>query len=280
MFGRIRQGLGLTKKSWGVIRSHPGLIKVPITGGVIGLVAFVVLAGPGLVLLDSEDTWAVVGGVALLLIGCLLAGWVVLFFNVVLVVGSDQALRGEEPDIGAAKRVARSRLAAIIKWGLVSFAVGFALGALSETKGAVGRAAASVGAAMWSLVTFLVLPVVAFEEVGPLAAMKRSTTLFRQRWGQQVTGNVVIGGVAGMIVFVGILVGLGGVYMIISGGTTAIVAGVALVVVGVIVTLGGAVFGGATRNVFGVALYRYVAEDRALGPFTEADLAGAARQPA
>jgi hypothetical protein len=39
-------------------------------------------------------------------------------------------------------------------------------------------------------------------------------------------------------------------------------------------------FGGATRNVFGVALYRYVANDRALGPFTAVDLEGTARQAA
>jgi hypothetical protein len=210
----------------------------------------------------------------------LVAGWIVLFFNVVLVAAADQAFRGEEPDIAAAKRVARSRLGAIIGWGLVSFAVGFVLGALSESKGAAGRLAASWGAAMWSLVTFLVVPVLTFEGAGPFAAMKRSTELFRQRWGQQVTGNVIIGGVAGVIVLVGFLVGAGGAYLVILGGTTAIVAGVSLVSVGVIVTLGGAVFGGATRNVFGVALYRYVAEDRAVGPFTEADLAGAARQAA
>lgn len=91
---------------------------------------------------------------------------------------------------------------------------------------------------------------------------------------------MVIGGVAGLIVFVGVMVGFGGVYLVIAGGTTATVAGVVLVTVGVIVTLGGAVFGGATRNVFGVALYRYMAQDRVLGPFTEADLAGAARQAA
>jgi len=45
----------------------------------------------------------------------------------------------------------------------------------------------------------------------------------------------------------------------------------------VIAGVGGAVFGGATRGVFGVALYRCVAEDRTLGPFTTADLDAAAR---
>jgi hypothetical protein len=45
----------------------------------------------------------------------------------------------------------------------------------------------------------------------------------------------------------------------------------------VVVAVGGAVFGGATRGVFGVALYRYVAEDRAVGPFTPEDLESAAK---
>ena len=76
----------------------------------------------------------------------------------------------------------------------------------------------------------------------------------------------------------GLVVGVVGVCLLIAGNTVAIAAGVPLILVGVIVTIGGAVFGGATRSVFGVALYRYVAEDRALGPFTETDLAGAARQ--
>jgi hypothetical protein len=280
VFERIRHGVRLTKMAWGVLRSHSGLIKLPISGGVVGLVAFVVFGVPGVVLLDSDDTWVIVGGVALLLTGTFLAGLAVLFFNVALVAAADQALREDEPDLAAAKRVARSRFGAIVAWGLVSFLVGFVLGALSETKGAGGRIAASFGAAMWSLVTFLVLPVLTFEGVGPFAAMKRSTALFRQRWGQQVTGNVVIGGVAGLIVFAGIVVGLGGVSLIIAGGTAAITAGVALVLLGAIVALGGALFGGATRIVFGVALYRYVAEDRPLGPFTASDLEGAARQAA
>jgi hypothetical protein len=39
------------------------------------------------------------------------------------------------------------------------------------------------------------------------------------------------------------------------------------------------VVSGAVRGVFGVALYRYVAEDAAVvGPFTAADLEGAVKQ--
>jgi hypothetical protein len=50
-----------------------------------------------------------------------------------------------------------------------------------------------------------------------------------------------------------------------------------LLFVGLVVAVGGAVFGGATRGVFGVALYRWVAEERAVGPFTSQDLDGAVK---
>jgi hypothetical protein len=213
----------------------------------------------------------------LLAVGVYLASFAVIFFNVALAAGADQALGGEEPDLSAARRVARSRIGSIAGWALVSVVVSVVLGAVRDRAGVVGAIGASIGAAIWSLVTFLVLPVLAFEGVGPVAAMRRSAGLFRQRWGQQVTGNLVIGGVSGLIVVAGVVLGVGGVCLLAAGGTGAEVVGALLVLVGVVVGIGGAVFGGATRGVFGVALYRYVAEDRALGPFTASDLDGVAR---
>ena len=159
----------------------------------------------------------------------------------------------------------------------MSAAVSVVLDLLSDKGGGAGRGGASIGGAIWSLVTFLVVPVLAFERIGPFAAMKRSAELFRRRWGPQVTGNVVIGGVSGLIVLVGFVIGLVGVVVLAGGGPGAAVGGGLLVLVGVIIAIGGAVFGGATRGVFGVALYRYVDQDQALGPFTTADLDAAAR---
>jgi hypothetical protein len=129
---------------------------------------------------------------------------------------------------------------------------------------------------MWSLVTFLVVPVLAFEGIGPITAVKRSAHLFRERWGPQVTANVVIGGVSGLAVFLGI-VAVGGGALIVAGGTGGAVAGAVLLFAGVLLAIAGGVVGGATRGVFGVALYRWVADDQAVGPFTASDLDSAAR---
>ncbi len=276
MFERMRRGWQLTKKAWGVVRSHPGLVKLRLTGGALALVAVIVLGLPGIGLLSLDNGGAKVLGVVLIAIAAYLASFAVIYFNVALAAGADEALRGLEPDITAAKALARRRIGVIAKWAGVSAAVSILMSVLRDRGGFAGNLVAGIGGAIWSLVTFLVVPVLAFENIGPIDAMKKSAHMFRQRWGQQVTGNVVIGGIAGLVVFVGILFGVVGVVVIAAGGA-AIALGAVLLVIGLVAAIGGAVFGGATRGVFGVALYRYMSENQAVGPFTLPDLEGAAR---
>jgi hypothetical protein len=278
MFNRIRRGWELTKKAWGVIRSHPGLARLPVYGGILAVIFGAIFAVPGAVLLsrDEATTAAQVGGAVLIAIGAYLASFSIIYYNVALAAAADQALNGREPDIKAARAVARSRVGVIAAWALVSAVVSLVLSVVRDRAGAAGGVVASLGGAIWSLVTFLVVPVLAFEGIGPFSAIKRSATLFRQRWGQQVTGNLVIGGLAGLVVLVGGLIVVGGVALLAAGNAGAEVAGGVLIVVGLVVAVGAAVFAGATRGVFGVALYRYVADDRAVGPFSVQDLESAA----
>ena len=277
MFERMRRGWELTKKSWGVIRSHPKLTKLPLQGGVLALLAVLVFCGPGAALLSLDDTAATVAGVVLIAIGFYLASFAVVYFNVVLAAAADQVLHGAEPDLETARAVARSRIGVIATWALVSAAVSLFFSLLRDRGGVAGQVGAAIGGAAWSLVTFLVVPVLAFEGIGPIDAIKRSSHLFRQRWGQQVTGNVVIGGIAGVVVLIGAVVAALGVALVASGSGTGAAAGVVVFLVGLVLAVAGLVFSGAVRGVFGVALYRWVSDDQAVGPFTAEDLDSAAR---
>lgn len=273
----MRRGWELTKKAWGVIRANPGLSRLPFTGGAIALVAVIVFCGPAAALLAADNSGATIGGVVLMAIGAYLATFAIVYYNVALAAAADVALRGDTPDIAAAHAVARSRIGVIAKWALVSAVISAVLSFVRDRGGVFGAIGASLGAAIWSLVTFLVVPVLALEGIGPIDAIKRSAHLFRERWGQQITGNVVIGGVASLVVILGAGVAVLGVVLLLGGEAAGEVAGALLLLVGLVVAVGGAVFGGATRGVFGVALYRWVADDRAIGPFTSEDLEGAVR---
>ena len=275
MFTRMKQGWELTKKAWSVVREHPGLAKLPLIGGVLAVVAALVFVVPGLLLAASDlDSTRLVGYV-LIAIGSYLASFVVIYYNVILAGAANDALEGREPDVAAARQTARNRIPTIAGWALISALVSVMFSIIRERGGILGQLAATFGAAIWGLVTFLVVPVLALEGVGPVDAIKRSGSLVRQRWGQQVTGNLVIGGIATVFSFIGVGAMVGGVYLIATGSAWAVLGG-ALVLLGLVVAVGASIFAGATRGVFGVALYHFVAEDRAVGPFTTYELASAA----
>jgi hypothetical protein len=48
-----RSGWVLTKKVWTVVRSRPSLVRLPLTGGALAVVVFVVVGIPGALLADG-----------------------------------------------------------------------------------------------------------------------------------------------------------------------------------------------------------------------------------
>jgi hypothetical protein len=275
----MKQGWQLTKKAWGVVRSNPGLTKLPIFGGIYAFFAFLIFGGPGAVLVadDNASTGALVGGGILLAIGIYLASFATIYFGVALAATADAVFRGESADTSAGLAVARSRMGAIASWTVVVTIVSLIVNVIRDRAGFAGQLVAGLGLAIWQLVTFLVIPVLAFEGLGPIAAIKRSAGMFKSKWGEQVTGGVAIGAITGLGILFGIVIAAGGVFVLISGSAAAAVAGAGLLLLGVIIFIGAAVIGAAVRGVFGVALYRYIAEEKVVGPFTVADLESAVK---
>ena len=64
---RIRRGWALTKKSWGLLRGHPELIRFPLYGAVATVLLGIVTIGPGTYSGESypADISMVAGSIAL-----------------------------------------------------------------------------------------------------------------------------------------------------------------------------------------------------------------------
>lgn len=274
--GRIKKGWQLTKKAWGVVRENPGLVKLPIMGGIFALIAFIVIGGPGVFLVaeaqESSDTALYVAGGALIAVGGYLASFAIIYYNVALAAAADMAFRGQPADTSAGLAVARQRRGVIAQWALVSVVVSAFFNLLRDRGGLVGQIAAGLGAAIWALITFLIAPVLAFEGLGPFDAIKRSSSMFKQKWGQQITGNIAIGAITGLAMLVAIAVGVAGGFILFSGESAAVIAGGGLLILGIVGLVAAGVVSGAVRGVFGVALYRYITDGETVGPFTAAEL--------
>jgi hypothetical protein len=268
---RIRRGLALTKKSWALLKEHRSLMSFPLVGGIVAIVLAVVLLGPGFYLIDDDK---IAPGAPLVAIGLYLLSFVSVYVGVGLAAAVDMAFRGQEPTFSAGLAAARQRTPQIAAWALLTATVGLALRTLAERGGIVGAIVGRLLQIGWSLVTFLAVPVIAFEGPGAFDALKRSGQLFRERWGQQVTGNVVIGGVVALVGF------LPAIALVIAGfalWTSSGFAGALLILLGVIVFVIAALISQALSGIFGVALYRYALDGEAVGGFTATELESAVR---
>jgi hypothetical protein len=71
-----------------------------------------------------------------------------------------------------------------------------ASGCVSTTRplvnGILGRIVGLIGAVAWSVLTFFVVPVLIFEDAKVGDAIKRSSHIFKERWGEQFAGNATI----------------------------------------------------------------------------------------
>jgi hypothetical protein len=274
--GRIREGWELTKKSWRLLRDNRQLFRFPIVGALTGLAITALLVLPGIYLID--DGQDVLGGV-LAAIGIYGATFVSIYFSVGLAAAADKTFRGQPTSFGDGMAVARSHTGAIAGWAALSALVGVIVSAL-QRGGAIGEqiAAAVVGTA-WSLVSFMAVPVIAFEGPGPWATLKRSASLFKDRWVGQVTGNVAIGGIVFLVgILPAILLIAGGGYLWANdSGGAGLAGGAVLVAVGALIFVVAMLISQAMRSIFGVALYRYATTGEAPASFTEDELQSAVR---
>lgn len=277
---RIKNGWSLTKKAFGVVRENPGLMWLPVIGGLLAGISFLIFVIPaGIILGSSEEptTAQYVGAGIFFAIGSYFASYFVIYYNVALAAAADLAFRGQPADRKAGLALARQRRKVIAQWAAVAMVVSMIFNLLRDRGGIAGDIVAGIGAAVWGLITFLIAPVLAFEGLGPVDAIKRSATMFKQKWGEQVTGNIAISAVTGLVMLLALLVGVAGVFALTSGNSAVVVGGGGLIVLALVGVIAAAVISGAARGVFGVALYRYVADGEVVGPFTVAEFESSVR---
>jgi hypothetical protein len=268
---RIKRGWGLTKKSWSLLREHPALVRFPLYGGIATTLLAIVFLGPGLYLW-AEDQPA--GAIPIIVIGVYVLSFVGFYFSVGLAACADMIFRGQEATVSDGLAVSRTRIAQISGWAAVSAAISLVMGVLENQGGALGTLAARLVGMAWTLVTFLAVPVIAIEGTGPFETIKRSGTLFRERWGQQITGNIAIGAA---IFLLGVLPAAALIALGILVWSSAAFAGAVLVVIGALVLAIAMLVSRALSGIFGVALYRYALEGEVVGGFTREDMESAVK---
>lgn len=257
--GRIRNSIDLFKASWAVVRLDKELLALPVISALAAAVTIALFALPVLATVDfnaiaADGSETVSASPATYVLGALayfVLAFVGIFFNSALVHAANERMSGGDPTLGSALSGAASKVNRILPWAIISATVSQIIRAIQERAGFLGGILGFLGGLAWAAVTFLVLPILIIEDIGPVDAVKRSASLLKSAWGEGLAGHAGLGIIGFLATVPFLLVGVLGV----ASGTAAIliptllVAGIGIIMVIIVVS--------ALSIVYQTALYRF-----------------------
>ena len=281
MFEKLSTSWELVKASAAVLRADKELLLFPVISAVLSMLVVVTFVVPAVLAGVfasgvADGAGLPVAGYAGVLLFYVVQYFVIFFCNTALVGAALIRLRGGDPTVADGFRIAASRIQPILGYALIAATVGMVLRAISERSGLVGRLVVGLVGFAWNLATFLVVPVLVVEDVGPIEAIQRSASYLKRTWGEQIVGNVGMGFVFGLISLVTLAVG---VMLIIAAAATESAALIIFVAVSLLLAFVAiALVSSALSGVYAAAVYRYAAEGQSDGYFTPAMVKRAFRE--
>ena len=253
MFDKFSRSWELAKASAAVLRSDKELLVFPVLSGLAAMVLMATFVLPIFALRLFDNGNGVLG--AILGFAFYFCSYTIaFFFNSALVGAALIRLEGGDPTVADGLAVARSRIGAILGYAAIAATVGMLLQAMKQKDNLAVRLIGSGLGVAWTLSTFLVVPVLVAENVGPIDSIKQSVALLKRTWGENAIGNVGLGAVFGLLMIGTILVG---VALVIASAT---LSPTLAIVVAVLVVLAAVLLGiiqSALSAIYSAALYRY-----------------------
>ena len=270
MFDKFSRSWELVKASAAVLRSDKELMVFPVVSAVATLVVLATFLVPMI-------GWRVFSqGAASSVIWVFLFYFcqytVIVFCNSALVAAAMIRLDGGDPTLADGFNAAKARLPSILGYAAIAATVGVLLKRMKDDDNLLMRLVGGGLGAAWTLATFLVVPVLVHQEVGPFEALRRSANLLRRTWGENAIGNVGIGLAFGLVSFG--IIAVGALLAFVAAQLSMALA-VSIIVVFVIGLLLLGVFQAALSGIYSAALYRYAMEGEAPPAFRALQLESA-----
>jgi hypothetical protein len=259
--GTLSRTWELTKQSFAVLSADTEILLFPVMSTIAAILAGASFLVP---LYQSGALEALHQGAAgtntyiVLFLWYYVNYFVIIFFNSALVACANIRLSGGDPTVRDGLRIASGRLGRIAAWALVAATVGLILRSLEGRSRRLGRLVISLLGLSWTLITYLIIPVIMLEDRSIFDSISRSTELFRRNWGEQVSGGLGFGLLFFLLAIPGILMGALGFSIHPALGVS-----LALPYFLILATVAAAV-----KGIFTVALYRYATQGEVPSAFS------------
>ena len=251
----------LIGESFSVLRKDKKLVLFPILSGLstlaIAAMYFLPLFHMG-VLEHYKETRTVDSTVyAWLFLWYCTNYFVIVFFNCALAACAQIRFGGGEPALKDGLAQAGWKIPSILMWAVVASTVGIVLQAIEERSSWLGKIVSALVGIAWAMATYLIVPVLIFEDDGVFGSIQRSSALLRETWGEQIVSGFSFGSPSLLLAVPGILLAMVGFKLHPLGFLIAVPYFLLLSAVM-----------SAVRGIFVVALYRYATEGEAPSGFS------------
>jgi len=254
MFESIGRSWKLMLTSLKVLKHDKELMVFPLISGIFGLLALIVFLIP-LIFVQALQEGIITYVVVFLFY--LVSYFIVIFFNAAIVGATKIRLEGGDPTLQDGLDAATKHLGAVFGWAVVAATVGLILNILAgkARDNVLGRIVIGLVGGAWNLITFFVVPVIVYEGLGPIEAIKKSTNIVKNQFGETVIGGMGIGAAVGIITFAGVII-LGGLtyFAWTAAGFTGLAIGLGILVLFILVM---GLMSSALNGIFRAALYHY-----------------------
>ena len=270
-FGNISNTIQLMKSCVNVLKKDKELILFPIMAAIFVIALLGLIYSTGSIdLSGANEEEMSIFPIAILIFG---ANFIIVFFNSALISAALERLRGGDPNISSGISHALKHIHHIFLWSIIVTIMSLIFAAIKangRNRGGIGGIMTQIFASFleagWAMMTFFVVPIIVSENLSPISAIKRSSSLFKQTWGNQVAANFGFG----IFQIIAVLISLGiGWFFGLLNGTLGIAVGLlcATTSISIIYTLEG---------IYKAALYEHALGEKPL-EFQEQDLRTAYR---
>lgn len=183
------------KEAWAFLMHNKGLLIFPVLSLICTLCLFIL--GIFIVfedlpilqdLLQQHTIAAIIGLVILYFV----FSFIIILFNSALIATTTLRLKGEPATIGDGFRLAFSKFGKILGWSLIATTVGLLLSALENSHNVFEKIIGALLSFGWSVATYFVIPILVMEDLGPIAAIKRSGHIFGRGWKKVISVNALL----------------------------------------------------------------------------------------
>lgn len=268
----------ITKLAFGVINKDRELLGFALLSFIFSTVFAIAMIIPSILptLIENDYSYESLQLVEYLVIFATYFGlaFIATFFNVCVVYTTKVRFEGGNATFGESFKFAISRLSLIFQWSLIAATVGLLLRILDNLASRLGKGGqilaqiviGLIGMA-WSVVTIFVVPVLVYENVGPMDAIKKSALVIKKTWGESLIRSIGLGIIQFVSMLLVIGVSLGIIYGLSSVmGETGLLVGIAIGAMLLLLT--GLIFSVA-NTIFNTALYVYANNNQLASGFNE-----------